>query len=655
MAVLATAVLCSLVAIFVVDYLLQRQVQAPQRAVLLLIAAGVIAWVWRRYAWPLLAQREGEIDMALLVERQQQIESDLVAAIQFEDDVQGRWGSRQLELAVVNYVGTVGNDIDVYKGFNQDQLRRRLTALGVAAAAVVLAAIVFPGHFAAFLNRLALGSQHYPSATRIESLAVNGRSVLNRGMQPENLRCAEGRTVEFLLRVAGTLPEQGLAHLASQQHFDRSEVDLRRLSADDRQARLAKAEQMVREAQQSPGLDLAGPWFEELESYVRVEAPQRWDALNLNADRLSATELSGQVQKKLPELQALINEVKAGDLSSDGAALYVGELPRLNEPVRYRLELGDAYTDPAEISMIALPAVEARIAATPPKYAVKALAAEATGRQAAVLPGTEVKVAIECTNHKKLKQAWVTIRPASGTQAQRFDLQPVDEAASQWRLAADQSPLRRVSEEVRYEIQVTDEDGLHLETPIKGAIRIRPDKPPVAVASTVHRVVRPLAKPSIQYRAGDDFALKRLELVVEVERLAAKSGSVAASAEGDSSETNKTPGREMAPETTRLPLLTGGPVTLERLPLAGKTAVNLASLNLDASRGPLKKGDRLKLVLVAEDERGELPGETFRSEPLIIEVSDDFGVLGAVGEADPQAAQRLDEMIKRELGIGESP
>ena len=32
-----------------------------------------------------------------------------------------------------------------------------------------------------------------------------------------------------------------------------------------------------------------------------------------------------------------------------------------------------------------------------------------------------------------------------------------------------------------------------------------------------------------------------------------------------------------------------------------------------------------------------------------------LGVLSAVGEADPQAAQRLEEILKREFGIGEAP
>ena len=111
-----------------------------------------------------------------------------------------------------------------------------------------------------------------------------------------------------------------------------------------------------------------------------------------------------------------------GTAADPSTALFVGHLPRLNEPVRYRVTLGDAYTDTAEIAMIALPAVEARLTPVPPKYAVKALAAEHAGRQAAVLMGSEVQVAIECTNKKPLQQAWMIVRPVSGSEARRFDV-----------------------------------------------------------------------------------------------------------------------------------------------------------------------------------------------------------------------------------------
>jgi hypothetical protein len=677
-----TAILWTLAVLFVLDWLFQREMQAPQRAVLILLGIGVVAWAFRHYAMPLLSVRETDIDMALMVERQQQIESDLVAALQFEDDVEGRWGSRQLENAVIDYVAHLGPDIDVYQGFNREQLVRRGTIFGATAAVVVLFALIFPGHVAVFGNRLALGSAHYPSATQIEAVAVNGRNVLVGGMQPVNIRCAEGRQVEFLVRTTGRLPEVGLARLASKARSQRTQLELKPLTEDQRLARLQKALGMVGDARKSPGLDMGGPWFDELASLVQFELPEEWAKLGVDDPSLSGAELMARVQDQLPALDLMLTRATDAWPSAEAqsVALYQAQLPRLNEAVSYRLSLGDAYTDPADISMIALPAVEARLTPVPPAYAAKALAREQVGRQAAVLTGSEVRLAIECTNKKPLREAWALIRTAGSMQAKRFDLQPTGEGRTSWTLP-ENTPLASVEEELRYEIQVTDEDGLHLETPIKGSIRIRADKPPIAIASTVHRVVLPTAKPSIQYRAGDDFGLKQLQLVVEVER----QGREPASLPSASSETSDVSGEAPSPsdstsagavlgssttstsqsgepavrqdvETTTINLLaSGGVVPLDRLPIAGKATINLATLKLNPQFGPLEKGDRLKVVLVAQDDRGDAPGETFRSEPLVIEVSDEFGVASAVGEADPQAEQRVSEIIKRQLGIGESP
>ena len=87
---------------------------------------------------------------------------------------------------------------------------------------------------------------------------------------------------------------------------------------------------------------------------------------------------------------------------------------------------------------------------------------------------------------------------------------------------------------------------------------------------------------------------------------------------------------------------------LERLPLAGSHA-------LDLSAWQLEKTDRLKVQLFLLDYRGELPGADFVSDPLYLEISDESGVLGAILEADERSEERLTEIIKRQLGIGESP
>jgi hypothetical protein len=66
----------------------------------------------------------------------------------------------------------------------------------------------------------------------------------------------------------------------------------------------------------------------------------------------------------------------------------------------------------------------------------------------------------------------------------------------------------------------------------------------------------------------------------------------------------------------------------------------------------LVKGDELRIVVVAEDYRGEWPSQSGQSEPLVLEVSDRNGILAGLLETDQQSAKQLDAIIERELGIG---
>jgi hypothetical protein len=77
-----------LAGLFVLDVVFELDV--PQRLVVMAIGAVGAAWAWRRYSWPLLRQRESLTQVALLVERQHGIRSDLVAALQFESPAAAR-------------------------------------------------------------------------------------------------------------------------------------------------------------------------------------------------------------------------------------------------------------------------------------------------------------------------------------------------------------------------------------------------------------------------------------------------------------------------------------------------------------------------------------------------------------------------------------
>jgi hypothetical protein len=179
-----------------------------------------------------------------------------------------------------------------------------------------------------------------------------------------------------------------------------------------------------------------------------------------------------------------------------------------------------------------------------------------------------------------------------------------------------------------------------LEPPIRSYIRIKADRPPVCSADVVHRVVLPTAKPKIGYRANDDYGIAQLRLHVQVEHE-----------------------RRDAPESkdavVPIELLTGAPVLAGHLPLTGQHELDLTALILaeNGSSKPLQlvKGDRVKLALEVVDHRGEAPGVSYQGDPLILEISDEAGVLAAITEADERSEQRLTDIIKEQLGIGGKP
>jgi len=174
---LVIAALWGLVGILVLD--LAFELPPPQRVVVIAIAAGLTVWAGVKFMWPMLQVSESIEDMALLVERQQKIDSDLIAALQFETPAAHSWGSAQLEGAVIDYVAHVGSQLNVFEGFSRSQMIRRGALLVGTLVALLIAAILYPAHASTFLNRLLLGGKHYPTATTIERIVINQQQVLD--------------------------------------------------------------------------------------------------------------------------------------------------------------------------------------------------------------------------------------------------------------------------------------------------------------------------------------------------------------------------------------------------------------------------------------------------------------------------------------------
>jgi hypothetical protein len=322
----------------------------------------------------------------------------------------------------------------------------------------------------------------------------------------------------------------------------------------------------------------------------------------------------------------------------DARRRYLAHLPRLVEPISYQVHLGDAWSDPARVRMVPLPIVELRLTAIPPAYARQAdadAAADPFRRQLSALEGSEVRVGLESTNGKSLESARLMLTNVEPSRA--WSLARKDRAGLRWQLPAADTPFLRLERELRFEVQVVDQDGLRLETPLRGYVRIRPDRPPTCTASVVHRVVLPTAAPVVEYRANDDCALSAVRLCGKIER---------------------GPGSEKAgrSEGFSIPLVElAGPILTDRLPVSGRYRLDLAALPERASSDPatyrLAKGDRLELRVEAVDYRGATAGQVCRSEPIVLEISDESGVLTAISEADKKSEERLGEIIKRQLGI----
>ena len=631
-----TAALWLLLAVFALDVVFQLDVL--QRVLMLVLAAAGLAWSFRRFAVPELGVREDEIELALQVERKHRIHSDLVAALQFEQPQAAAWGSRQLEQKVIESVSDLSRQLDIFAGFSRPQPRRRTALLLITLLLTAGLVIRFPDYTQAFLQRLCLAAVHYPSATVIEHVAINHRTVLDRrqhGARPVDATLAEGYPLDFWVRCSGDLPDSGRLELRAAGERRRP-LELRRLTLDQRREPLQQAALELRSGLAAGQFDLAGAWSRELATAVRIDAPDIAEAIESAAGDAAGLEQAAEQLER--QLAAWPGEAAA-------TAVYAGRLPRLVSPLVYQAYVGDGWTDPAAVAMIPLPIVEPQLTPVPPSYARASgdRLPDPAARQLSVLEGSDVQVAIACTNRKRLRSAWLTLLGTSPPA--RWDLRAQDDSGFRWSLAAADSPLRRVTEPLRFEIQVTDEDGLHLDKPIRVHLRIKPDRPPLCVAAVVHKVVLPTARPKIEYRVHDDYGIATIRLHVAVER-EQRSGSEAAE-------------RETNLEQQTLVLQPAAePLWADRLPVEQQYVLDLGALRIDRGGveqpARLVKGDRLKLTLEAVDYRGDLPGQAYQSDPLVLEISDEAGVLAAISQADERSEQRLTDIIKQQLGIGES-
>ncbi|MCH2583847.1 MAG: hypothetical protein MK138_03665 [Planctomycetes bacterium] len=329
---------------------------------------------------------------------------------------------------------------------------------------------------------------------------------------------------------------------------------------------------------------------------------------------------------------ALEADLTLNDEDKDG--VYEGELARLTDGLDFRVRAGDGVTHWFKIELIALPKVVVELASTDPDYARKKNTdadmfnnctmlsgkgrnCEAGNLQIEVKEGSRVDVSLR--SDKDLKKAEMEIRK------KRYEFVPRSkEDRKIWDLTVTDTPLAVVQKRLNYRIYVEDTDGLHPEPTIEGIVQIESDKPPRVRASMVSRYVLPTAKPMIDIKVADDYGFSKAKILVEVSRQ-----------------------KEEAEQEDPV-VITISPENKAKTSFTDKVVCDLTPYELE-------KGDVVRLFVEVTDDRGDLQGESSKSEALSMQVTDLPGFLKSINELDERSVRQIDAIIEKELGIqGES-
>ncbi len=541
---------------FLLDWALEMN--GAQRVILMLISAYGLIYSFRRYAAPLLQSRESLFQTALLVEKTKGIDSDLIAALQFEEPGAEDWGSAELQDAVKDNVAEMSKGLDVFEGYSADDLGKRVAAFLVSGLLVGFLAVTYPGYTSAFLDRLLFGAELYPTNTTIEKIAIGG---------PDRME----------------------------------DINVRTGKIDDSEAKPRNPR---------------GPFGKPLR--FQIECKQKQGDL---PEKIKV-EFDGTLEADLT----------LNDEDKDG--VYVGELARLTEGLDFRIRAGDGVTHWFEIELIALPKVDVELASTDPDYARKKNTdadkfnnctmlggkgrnCETGNLQIEVKEGSRVDVALR--SDKDLKQPEIEILKKRYKFVRRSEGD-----AKIWDLTVTDTPLAVVQKRLNYRISAEDTDGLHPEPTIEGIVQIESDKPPRVRASMVSRYVLPTAKPMIDIKVVDDYGFSKAKILVEVSRQ-----------------------KEEAEQED--PVV----ITLSEEQKASTSFKH--RLACDLTPYELVKGDVVRLFVEVTDDRGDLQGESSKSEALSMQVTDLPGFLKSINELDERSVRQIDAIIEKELGIqGES-
>ncbi|GAA4437086.1 hypothetical protein [Bremerella cremea] len=321
-------------------------------------------------------------------------------------------------------------------------------------------------------------------------------------------------------------------------------------------------------------------------------------------------------------LRDVKGEQTEAQLSQDADAdqQFTYALDRLIQPIQYQVFAGDTQTPELSIEIIPLPALKVELAATPPDYAIGIqLSAANSSTHMAVLAGSNVS--LKAIADRELNPPSLILR--HGAEETTYSLSADPKQNNSWQLDSSSGPLNNVQETIAYELTAIDQHGLQPASPIRGTIRVVPDRVPNASLQTIHHIVLPTASPVLRYRATDDFGLADLVLRLDIRR------------------------PDSASRTVEVPMKSFADAKPAQTSVEGEYA-------LDLSQAALEVGDLVQVTLQVTDFRGGAGEMIGKSDPVHLEIGDESTVLAAIAEADKQSEQMLSELIQQQLGLGES-
>lgn len=439
-------------ALFALDWGLQ--LSAVERAVALIATGVALGWAARRFVLPWLLDHETELRLAILLQNRERIDTDLVAALQFEAAEWGRCGSSELQAALIDRVAGLAPFLPLKDDIPRRIVRRRALCAAVTLACAAAIAWAFPEHIRVFRHRLLLQTASYPTATRIDEIQVAGQSV-SPGPSQAEVRCPRGMAVDVRVIVSGRIPSEGLVHLSAVESRQSNRLPLLREGtapatflgslpplAGDCECRIRIGDASV------------GPIVLRL-----VHPPEVRLGFEIREPNY------GGVEDRLHRWQEGVLQIAVPEGS------WVRPWLIADRPLkRAVLRLGD--------DVLTL-----RPAAAPPS---------ATDAGKAAGPG----------NIRNGREHGQEIPERHGTQGQYWTAEP-----------AATLPIE-VTEPMRLEFTVEDCDG----SPplvIQAVIRPRPDQPPRILAESRVSLVLPRARPTTFCRASDDRGLVRIDARAE--------------------------------------------------------------------------------------------------------------------------------------------